>query len=121
MSQRGGSDGFPLVGIALVAVAIAIFLTVLKFSQLFHLDLETGSSVVLNLLLTWGLLYSVGLATRLGLRTLWPIGLGFTWLAFMPAFGVWFTEDWYVWVSSWWGKFGALILTTCIGFWIKTL
>jgi hypothetical protein len=121
MSQRGGSDGFPLVGIALVAVAIAIFLTVLKFSQLFHLDLETGSSVVWNLLLTWGLLYSVGLATRLGLRSLWPIGLGFTWLAFMPAFGVWFTEDWYVWVSSWWGKFGALILTTCIGFWIKTL
>lgn len=121
MSQHGGSTGFSLLGAAFIAVAITIFLTVLKFSQLFHLDLETGSSVLRNLLLAWGGLYLAGLFTGLGLRTFWPIGLGLTWLAFMPAFGIWFNEDWHVWISSWWGKSGASIVITGIGFWIQSL
>lgn len=118
MSQRGSSQGFPLLWGALIALAIVIFLAVLKFSQLFQLDLETGSSVLWNLCLVWGSMYLVGLSTRFGLRALWPIGLGLTWLAFMPAFGVWFDEDWYAWVSSWWGRIGAFIVITGIGFWI---
>lgn len=118
MSQRGGSQGFQLWWGALIALAVVIFLAVLKFSQLFQLDLETGSSVLWNLCLVWGSMYLVGLSTRFGLRALWPIGLGLTWLAFMPAFGVWFDEDWYAWVSSWWGRIGAFIAITGIGFWI---
>lgn len=120
MSQRNGADGLLLWGVVLVAGVLVTFSIVIDVSQLLGLNLGAGSELLFNLVACWVLVFLFRAWTGLGLRVLWPFGLGLCWLAFMPALEVWLSEEHFNLVSSWLGKCGGAVLLTGIGMWINS-
>lgn len=116
---------------AIAAVALAAYV-VWQFSTTFGLDMNTGGAVFLRLV---ALTIAAGVCWKFGddftflhLRSTWPVFLGLFWISWWPALNYWATKDYpsfyqpndaVTWWSTWYTKFGGLLVLTGGGFGLK--
>jgi hypothetical protein len=131
MSRNGNDDSWIAVAIVLVIAVCA--LAVWQFSTTFGLDMRTGASVLVGLVL---LAVATGICWKFGddfplpvdLATVWPILLGLLWVCWWPALDYWAAQQYPsffqsdvvdVWWSAWYTKLGGLIALIGGGFGLK--
>ncbi|MHC8361990.1 hypothetical protein ACYZUA_17170 [Pseudomonas sp. LS2P72] len=118
MSERSGG-ALPWV-IGFITVGLVIFSMGTTLANLVRLDAGTMFLVVWYLGGIWGIAWMMGLLA-FPLNYTWPVCLGLSWLALMPALRVWFSEDIYAFLDPLWARFVGVAVITFISSRIKSL
>lgn len=117
--MREGSNGaapWVIVLIMVVLVTVGIFSSL---ANLLRLDFETLMDVLGWLALIWGSALLLSFVAIL-MKASWPLCLGLSWLALMPAFRVWFSEEVYAWVDPIWARCVIVLSITAISSKVKS-
>ena len=120
--MRGSDSGISSAGIVVCLVVFLSFCAVASLATQVHLDIATTGTVLGRLCVAWLLGYSLGRGLLgVGLGASWPVCLGLSWIALMPAFSVWFEEEIYAWLEPSWSQWVGVTGIAFLAFRIKSV
>lgn len=108
-------------GILICLAVVLCFCALVTLADQVHLDIAT-TGVVLGRLGLAGLFgYWLGRGLLgVGLSYSWPVCLGLSWVALMPAFSVWLDEDTYTWLEPFWSQWVGVVAVALLAFRIRS-
>ncbi|AIC13901.1 hypothetical protein [Xylella fastidiosa] len=108
----------------------ALILPVWGFSALLGLDMQSGGSFLLGLIIV-GALFIVssffrGVGEIIHLRKIWPIILALAWACFWPALNYWSSQTFFghfdtPWWATWYTKGGVFFAIIGLGYLINKI
>lgn len=118
--MRESSSGAAPWVIGFIMVVLVAIGMVSSLANLVRLDIETMMDVLGWLALVWGgaLILS---CVSIPVRATWPLFLGLSWLALMPAFRIWLSEDAYAFVDPIWARLVGVVVVTATSSKVKSL
>lgn len=120
--MRGSYSSSSSAGILICLAMVLCFCAVVTLSDQVHLDIATTGAVLGRLGLAWLLGYCLGRGLLgVGLGYSWPVCLGLSWIAFMPAFSVWLDEDTYGWLEPFWSQWVGVVVVALLAFRIRSI
>lgn len=119
--MRGSYSSSSSAGILIFLAVVLCFCAVVTLAAQVHLDIATTGAVVGRLGLAWFLGYCLGRGLLgVGLNYSWPVCLGLSWIALMPAFSVWLDEDTYAWLEPFWSQCASVVVVALLAFRIRS-
>lgn len=120
--MRGSYSSSSSAGILICWAVVLCFCAVVTLAAQVHLNIATTGVVLGRLGLAWLFGYCLGRGLLgVGLRYSWPVCLGLSWIALMPAFSVWLNEDTYAWLEPFWSQWVGVGAVTLLAFHARSI
>ena len=120
--MRGSYSSSSSAGILICLAVVLCFCALVTLADQVHLDSATTGAVLGRLGLAWLLGYCMGRGLLgVGLSYSWPVCLGLSWIALMPAFSVWLDEDAYGWLEPFGSQWVGVVAVAILAFRIRSI